>query len=195
MTSREMLLAQYFPVTNACLQACERRGDDVVKMSSFNFSRIHAGLPARDRSFVAAQAGNSMTIPVIGAVLIWLGSHLTFSPCPSLVRAPLLNSESILSSYVALWRAARKRHCSSVGPVPLADITNVQATDALSQEQVGREKRRRSISSVSSASTTGSCSHSVASFNSAGSTANASSQSPSGDLLLWKSLRGSKRKA
>ena len=52
----------------------------IVKMCSFNESRIVRGLSARDRVHMAHQSGNSQNINAVGAVLQWLFMFVETSP-------------------------------------------------------------------------------------------------------------------
>ena len=68
-TSRELLLGQGFPVTNTALQAMQPHATQVVNLCSFNSSRIGKGLPPRHRVEMTSQCGNTIYVPMIGAVL------------------------------------------------------------------------------------------------------------------------------
>ena len=76
MTVREMLLAQSFPTTNDSLMAAlglDSTSDEPLgPLCSFNVSRPRAGLPARQRTAMAQQAGNTMCTSVCGSVLTWI---------------------------------------------------------------------------------------------------------------------------
>ena len=195
MTGREMLLSQYFPVTTATLAACERPSDGIAFMTSFNFSRVQAGLPARDRAFMAGQAGNSMTIPVIGGVLIWIASFISWCPSPSLPSAGLLTHAAVGSSAISMWKACRRQSLA----LKAVSRGVRAASDSLRQVYSTRGnsgKRASSADSSACQSDSGSvCASSYVSASSlsSASTCAGSSTSSSEALLLWKSLRKNKR--
>ena len=70
MTARELLSAQGFPVYQklmdyVCGGAC------TTPLCSFKRSRLQVGLPSRERRHMSHQAGNSMMVSVVGAVMYW----------------------------------------------------------------------------------------------------------------------------
>ena len=84
MTARELLLAQGFPVVNEVLAAVHKTNPDLrdaefsqlPALTSSNQSRTSLRLPPRNRVAMTKQAGNTMSIPVIGAVLMWAHMYL-----------------------------------------------------------------------------------------------------------------------
>ena len=120
MTCREMLLAQSFPTTNAALaSALGLESSDSVSvltpLCSFNVSRPRVGLPARQRTAMAHQAGNTMCTNVCGSVLTWLFLHMKKAHVLQNVPSPLRTSPICGMSYFGLLRSDAKQFRESPG--------------------------------------------------------------------------------
>ena len=125
-----MLLAQSFPTTNSALaSAC---GDAAVSpLCSFNISRPQAGLPSRQLSAMAHQAGNTMCTNVVGSVLCWLflylkKAHVQNVSVPSSLRVCSFDNSDM--SRLGSLRSAAKQCIDS----PASSASRVSGTASLS---------------------------------------------------------------
>ena len=71
MTARELLSAQGFPVYQKLMDYVCGGQTCPTPLCSFNRSRMQSGLPSRERRHMSHQAGNSMMVSVVGAVMYW----------------------------------------------------------------------------------------------------------------------------
>ena len=95
LTGRECLLTQGVPTTNSSLAACQRRSSSKRPMSSFNVLRRDFNLGNRLRTEMAHQAGNMMSVQVIGSIQMFMGMYIKRditlpSPCRPLVPSRML---------------------------------------------------------------------------------------------------------
>ena len=72
LTARETLSLQGFPVYR---EHFEYIGAHDFPLCCFNRSRISIGLPGRKRSSLVRQAGDSMHVSVVGAVIVWASAY------------------------------------------------------------------------------------------------------------------------
>ena len=71
MTARELLSAQGFPVYQKLMDYVCGGRTCTTPLCSFNRSRLQVGLSSRERRHMSHQAGNSMMVSVVGAVMYW----------------------------------------------------------------------------------------------------------------------------
>lgn len=151
MTCREMLLAQSFPTTNSALaSALGLESSDSVSaltpLCSFNVSRPAFGLPARQRTAMAHQAGNTMCTNVCGSVLTWLflylkKAHVQNVPSPLSVSDSPLSGMSTMSLFESLRDAAKRSHQSFSGTSSLAGtLSRAASSQSLGTESAQEEQ-------------------------------------------------------
>ena len=108
LTARETLSLQGFPVYR---QHFEYIGAQYFPLCCFNRSRISIGLPGRKRSALVRQAGDSMHVCVVGAVILWTTAYSAASSSSS-VPQPLQIQNSCDGSLIEDDDAgSRISHC------------------------------------------------------------------------------------
>ncbi len=131
MTGRELLASQGFPAYDGLLREMQPwvvPHESPVALCSMNRSRTCVNLPPRSRKQFGHMAGNAMTVPIVGAVMMYSFMHVV-EDC---------------SSGTALPR------CLSLVS---ASATAAPAADAFFKQVQARQRRRRSIEPSSNSST------------------------------------------
>ena len=82
LSAREVLSLQGFPVHAHHVKDLGFHESDLCKLCSFNTSRASSGMPARNRSAMVRQAGDSMHVSVVGAALLWSAMYTEPSCTP-----------------------------------------------------------------------------------------------------------------
>ena len=139
-SSREMLGFQGFPITDDLLRAFLGLPSEAATLPaacSFNTARLRHGFKRRSRTTIAQQAGNSMHVSVIGAVLCW---RLAFvQDLPSIPRS--LISLQLAHDFGSVKHDNKRKSAAVVCAGSSSVLSNVLAL---------RSKRRKSTNSVSS---------------------------------------------
>ena len=82
LSARKVLSLQGFPVHAHHFKYLGIHESDLCKLCSFNASRASSGMPARNRSAMVRQAGDSMHVSVVGAALLWSAMYTEPSCTP-----------------------------------------------------------------------------------------------------------------
>ena len=151
LTARETLIGQGFPCTNECLQAMQPHATQPMALCSFNRSRVAKSLPPRHRVEMTSQSGNSIFVPMIGAILHFLLAFVEpITPEERDATQAYIDSVSLVSrdDELLLWRRKRSRvlgHMSlALTDSALSSLVSVDPTQHLSAQ------RRQCLRSCSS---------------------------------------------
>ena len=127
LSGRELLLCQGIPTYDVVLREMQpwvplHRAPHAL--SSFNRTRSSAGLPPRQRREFSAFAGNTMCVPVIGAVILYTLMHVEYdSDCGTPVPLPCLDVHQPI--------AASPSHVAQAEPIAAASPSHVEQTELI----------------------------------------------------------------